>query len=175
MRWYAPPTPWPRSVRKHLDGVGAVRGLIQRVSQASASVDGTVVGSIGRGILLLLGIERGDTLAESAKLVDKVLSYRIFPDANGRMNLNVSETSGGLLVVSQFTLVADTNKGLRPSFTPAATPEQAQLLYHAFVAALKSRHSPVATGVFGADMQVSLCNDGPVTFLLDVVPREHPR
>jgi D-tyrosyl-tRNA(Tyr) deacylase len=91
------------------------------------------------------------------------------------MNLNVSETGGGLLVVSQFTLVADTNKGLRPSFTPAATPEQAQLLYHAFVAALKSRHSPVATGVFGADMQVSLCNDGPVTFLLDVAPREHPR
>lgn len=152
-----------------------MRGLIQRVSSASVSVDGTVVGGIGRGILLLLGIERGDTLAESAKLLDKTLSYRIFPDTSGRMNVNVREAGGGVLVVTQFTLVADTDKGLRPSFTPAAPPEQAQLLYHAFVAALKSRHSPVATGVFGADMQVSLCNDGPVTFLLDVRPRECPR
>jgi D-tyrosyl-tRNA(Tyr) deacylase len=148
-----------------------MRGLIQRVTQAAVSVDGAVVGQIDSGVLLLLGIERGDTLAETTKLLDKVLNYRIFPDAGGRMNLNVREAAGGLLVVSQFTLVADTNKGLRPSFTPAATPEQAQLLYHAFVAALKSRHSPVATGVFGAHMQVSLTNDGPVTFLIDVVPK----
>ena len=148
-----------------------MRGLIQRVTQAAVSVDGAVVGQIDSGVLLLLGIERGDTLAETTKLLDKVLNYRIFPDAGGRMNVNVREAAGGLLVVSQFTLVADTNKGLRPSFTPAATPEQAQLLYHAFVAALKSRHSPVATGVFGAHMRVSLTNDGPVTFLIDVVPK----
>ncbi len=148
-----------------------MRGLIQRVTQAAVSVDGAVVGQIDTGVLLLLGIERGDTLAETTRLLDKVLNYRIFPDVSGRMNLNVREAAGGLLVVSQFTLVADTNKGLRPSFTPAATPEQAQLLYHAFVAALKGCHAPVATGVFGAHMQVSLTNDGPVTFLLDVVPK----
>jgi len=148
-----------------------MRGLIQRVTQAAVSVDGVVVGQIGAGVLLLLGIERGDTLAETTRLLDKVLNYRIFPDASGRMNRNVREAAGGLLVVSQFTLVADTNKGLRPSFTPAATPEHAQLLYHAFVAALKDRHSPVAMGVFGAHMHVSLINDGPVTFLIDVVPQ----
>lgn len=149
-----------------------MRALIQRVSSASVSVDGNEVAAIGRGILLLLGIARSDTPAEVGKLVDRVLNYRIFPDAGGRMNLNVREIGGGVLVVSQFTLVADTSRGLRPSFTPAAAPAAAEALYDAFLTALASRHQPVASGRFGADMQVSLCNDGPVTFLLEVPPSE---
>ncbi len=149
-----------------------MRALIQRVSSAAVSVAGNEVAAIGRGMLVLLGIARSDTPAEAGKLVDRVLSYRIFPDVDGRMNLNVREIGGGVLVVPQFTLVADTSKGLRPSFTPAAVPAAAETLCEAFLAALVSRHQPVASGRFGADMQVSLCNDGPVTFLLEVLPAQ---
>lgn len=143
-----------------------MRGLIQRVSKASVSVDGEVVGAIDRGILLFLGVDKDDDALKAEKLLDKILKYRIFPDAGGRMNCSVGDIGGGLLVVSQFTLSADTGKGLRPSFSSAATPADAQHLYELFVEKLKARHPRVATGIFAADMEVSLINDGPVTFLL---------
>ena len=141
-------------------------GLLQRVSSASVTVDGEPTGHIGRGILLLLGVEKGDDSTRCQKLAQKVIDYRIFPDADGRMNLSLKDIGGELLVVSQFTLAADTRKGLRPSFTPAASPDLAEALYRQFsdYCATQLRH--VANGRFGADMQVSLCNDGPVTFLL---------
>ncbi|HAD08743.1 MAG TPA: D-tyrosyl-tRNA(Tyr) deacylase [Porticoccaceae bacterium] len=145
-----------------------MRGLIQRVSQAAVVVDGETVGAIERGVLLLLGIENGDGARQVGKLVNKVLNYRIFPDAQGRMNASVKDIDGGVLVVSQFTLAADTKKGLRPSFTPAAPPQDAENLYQFFLAELAASHGAVASGIFGADMQVSLTNDGPVTFLLEV-------
>jgi len=142
-------------------------GLIQRVSHASVEVDGEVVGDIGRGILLLLGVQREDTEESAKKLLHKVMHYRIFPDENDKMNLNVQQAGGGLLVVSQFTLAADTRKGLRPSFTTSAPPEQAEALYDYFLAQAAELCPHVAAGVFGANMQVSLCNDGPVTFMLE--------
>ena len=145
-----------------------MRGLIQRVSSAKVEVGGEITGEIDRGILLLLGVQRGDTEAQAGKLLNKVLDYRIFPDDNGKMNRSLRDIGGGLLVVSQFTLAADTKKGLRPSFTPAAAPEEAERLYEYFVAQARAQDLPVGTGSFGADMQVSLCNDGPVTFLLEV-------
>ena len=142
-------------------------GLIQRVSHASVEVDGEVVGDIDRGILLLLGVQREDTEASAKKLLHKVMHYRIFPDENDKMNLNVHQAEGGLLVVSQFTLAADTQKGLRPSFTTSAPPEQAEALYDYFLAQAAEVCPQVAAGVFGASMKVSLCNDGPVTFMLE--------
>ena len=145
-----------------------MRGLIQRVSQASVEVGGDAVGSIDQGILLLLGIEASDTAEQSQKLINKVLNYRIFPDESGRMNLSVKDLKGRVLVVSQFTLVADTRKGLRPGFSSAAKPDYAERVYKEFVEQMCSQHSQVETGIFAADMKVSLCNDGPVTFLLDV-------
>lgn len=145
-----------------------MKALIQRVSSASVNVAGEEIGAISRGILLLLGVEKGDTLPICHKLADKVMNYRIFPDDEGKMNLSLRDIGGGLLVVSQFTLAADTRKGLRPSFTPAALPAEAQGLYDDFVEYAQASLSQVATGSFGADMQVSLCNDGPVTFLLEV-------
>lgn len=141
-------------------------GLIQRVKHASVAVDEKVVGEIGQGILLLLGVEKADTEASADKLLDKVLAYRIFADQDNKMNCNVQQINGGVLVVSQFTLAADTRKGLRPSFSSAAPPAQAEQLYDYFVARMRVRHSQVATGIFAADMQVSLLNDGPVTFML---------
>lgn len=141
-------------------------GLIQRVKRASVEVDGKLVGAIDQGLLLLLGVEKNDSQATADKLLDKVLAYRVFADDQGKMNCNVQQINGGVLVVSQFTLAADTHKGLRPSFSSAAPPALAQELYDYFVAQLKARHSPVATGIFAADMQVSLVNDGPVTFML---------
>ncbi len=141
-------------------------GLIQRVKSASVVVAGETVGEIGQGILLLLGVEKNDTQASADKLLDKLLAYRIFADDQGKMNCNVQQVGGGLLVVSQFTLAADTRKGLRPSFSSAAPPAQAEALYDYVVAGLRQRHNPVATGIFAADMQVSLINDGPVTFML---------
>ncbi len=144
-----------------------MRGLIQRVSEASVSVDGDVVGEVGAGILLLLGVHKGDSEAQAQRLLEKVLAYRIFPDAGGRMNLSLSETGGGLLVVSQFTLAAETKKGLRPSFDPAELPARAQALYDFFLGEARTRHPVVACGRFGADMKVRLVNDGPVTFLLE--------
>ncbi len=146
-------------------------GLIQRVRKAQVDVAEQTVGAIGPGILLLLGVEAGDSSAELKKLADKVLKYRLFNDADGKMNLNLSQTGGQLLVVSQFTLAADTNSGLRPSFTPAARPELAEPLYLQFVEYCRQQGIVVATGSFGADMQVSLVNDGPVTFWLQVKPQ----
>ena len=144
-----------------------MRGLIQRVSCAAVNIDGQCHASIEQGILLLLGIEAADGFEQSEKLISKVLNYRIFADAQGRMNRSLKDINGELLVVSQFTLVADTRKGLRPGFSKAAAPEAAENCYEGFVSHLKTQYSAVATGVFGADMQVSLCNDGPVTFLLE--------
>jgi D-aminoacyl-tRNA deacylase len=140
--------------------------LIQRVSQASVSVDGAAVGQIGRGVLALVCAERGDTAAEAAALVGKLLGYRIFPDEQGRMNRSLADLDGELLVVPQFTLAADTNSGTRPSFTPAAPPELGERLFGEFVRIARERHAHVATGVFGAHMRVQLINDGPVTFWL---------
>lgn len=146
-------------------------GLIQRVAQAKVDVAGQTVGAIGPGILLLLGVEAGDTAAELKKLADKILKYRLFNDADNKMNLNLGHIGGQLLVISQFTLAADTNSGLRPSFTPAARPELAEPLYLQFVEYCRQQGVTVATGRFGADMQVSLVNDGPVTFWLQVKPQ----
>jgi len=145
-----------------------VLGLIQRVSHASVEVDGVVAGEIGQGLLLLLGVQREDAAASVDRLLDKVLRYRIFADNEGKMNRSVSDVGGGVLVVSQFTLAADTRKGLRPGFSCAASPQLAEELYDYFVASLADRHPESASGIFGANMQVSLLNDGPVTFLLEV-------
>jgi D-tyrosyl-tRNA(Tyr) deacylase len=144
-----------------------MRGLIQRVSRASVSIDGQEVGAIERGILLLLGVGKEDDEAVAERLCDKVLDYRIFPDNEGKMNLSVRDIGGGVLVISQFTLSADTRKGLRPSFSSAAPPDQARALYEYFLGDMTGKHPQVAAGQFGADMQVSLVNDGPVTFLLE--------
>jgi len=142
-------------------------GLIQRVSSASVSIEDNIYGQINQGILLLLGVEKNDGPAESDQLLKKLLNYRIFADDNGKMNRSLQDINGDLLVVSQFTLTADTHKGRRPSFSSAAPPEQANTLYEYFLDQAKKTHGgAIASGQFGADMQVSLCNDGPVTFLL---------
>ena len=145
-----------------------MKALIQRVSYASVSVDNEVIGKIESGILLFLGVEKEDTEAIADKLLKKVLGYRVFPDQNDRMNLDLVQASGGLLVVSQFTLVADTDKGLRPGFSQAAPADQGEYLYNYFVEKAKADHPMVATGKYGADMQVELLNDGPATFLLEI-------
>lgn len=142
--------------------------LIQRVKRASVEVDGTAVGEIGSGLLALIGIQREDDSTKARRLLDKLLAYRVFGDEAGRMNRSLSDTGGGLLLVSQFTLAADTKKGTRPSFTPAAPPEEARELFDHLVELAQAAHPIVATGEFGADMQVSLINDGPVTFWLEV-------
>ncbi|MEP5763920.1 MAG: D-aminoacyl-tRNA deacylase [Halieaceae bacterium] len=147
-----------------------MKALLQRVSSARVDVGGECVGAIDTGLLVLLGLDRGDSLAVGERLLDKLLAYRIFPDAEGRMNRSVADVAGGVLLVSQFTLSADTGKGLRPSFTSAMAPEEAEPLYLALLESLKTRHDKVAAGQFGAAMQVSLVNDGPVTFLLEVGP-----
>lgn len=144
--------------------------LIQRVIEASVAVDEQVVGAIGPGLLALVGIERGDGESEAERLAERVIGYRVFADAGGKMNLCLKDTGGGLLAVPQFTLVADTNSGTRPSFSSAAAPAESELLFHVFVAKAGERHSPVATGRFAAHMQVSLVNDGPVTFWIQVKP-----
>ena len=141
-------------------------GLLQRVTDARVRVADETVGSIGRGLLVLIGVERGDGEVQADRLLERLLGYRVFPDADGRMNLSVSDIGGGLLLVPQFTLPADTRKGMRPSFTPAAAPEQGERLFDHLVARARTQHPDVATGRFGADMQVSLTNDGPVTFWL---------
>ncbi len=141
--------------------------LIQRVSSAQVSVAGEVIGSIGRGILVLLGVAREDDASRAQRLVERVLGYRIFPDTADKMNLSVQDIAGGVLVVSQFTLVADTKKGARPSFSSGADPVLGEQLYESFIGHLRARHAQVATGRFGADMQVALVNDGPVTFILN--------
>ena len=145
-----------------------MQGLIQRVKHAKVEINNQVVGEIGNGILLLLGVEKHDDEKTADKLLHKVSNYRIFTDENDKMNLSLKDIKGELLVVSQFTLAADTKKGMRPSFSSAATPSQANELYEYFVAQAKEFGLTIATGEFGADMQVSLCNDGPVTFNLSV-------
>ena len=146
--------------------------LIQRVREASVRVHGSCVGEIGVGILALVAIEKGDTESEAKKLADRLLNYRIFPDATDRMNLSLQDIEGGLLLVSQFTLAADTRKGLRPSFAPAATPYEGLRLFEFLCNLIKGTYPHVSTGQFGADMQVSLINDGPVTFQLRIPPSE---
>ena len=145
-------------------------GLLQRVAQARVEVEGLTVGEIGSGLLVLIGVEKGDTTATADRLLEKLLNYRVFADAEGRMNRSLREVGGGLLLVSQFTLVADTRKGTRASFSSAAAPEHGQRLFDHLVARAKASHSQVATGEFGAHMSVSLVNDGPVTLWLQVHP-----
>lgn len=145
-----------------------MQGLIQRVTHANVAVEQQVVGEIKQGIVLLLGVEKKDDESSADKLLHKVSNYRIFSDENNKMNLSLKDIQGELLVVSQFTLAANTKKGMRPSFSSAATPSQAQALYNYFVAQAGLLGIKVATGEFAADMQVSLCNDGPVTFNLSV-------
>jgi D-aminoacyl-tRNA deacylase len=147
-----------------------VIALIQRVGHAAVSVDGAEIASIGRGILALVGVQRGDTQAEAARLAERVLAYRIFADAAGKMNLSLRDIGGELLAVPQFTLAADTNSGLRPSFSSAASPAEGEKLFVEFVKAAEGMR--VSTGRFGADMKVSLVNDGPVTFWLQVSPKQ---
>ena len=143
-------------------------GLLQRVSHAKVEVDGEIIGQIGPGLLVLLGVEKGDNEAISDRLLQRLLSYRVFEDDAGKMNLSLQQVKGELLVVSQFTLPADTRKGTRPSFTPAAPPEEGERLYNYFVEQAQQQHPVVQTGQFAANMQVSLTNDGPVTFWLQV-------
>lgn len=142
-------------------------GLIQRVSGAEVAVDGRLVGVIGRGTLALIGVRRGDDRASAERLLERLLAYRIFADAAGRMNLSLRETGGGLLLAPQFTLAADTHKGTRAGFSAAAPPEDARALFAYLVSAAQARHSPVVCGEFGAHMQIELVNDGPVTFWLE--------
>jgi len=144
-----------------------MKGLIQRVSQAKVEVSGETVGEIGAGILLLLGVEREDDEAKANKLLHKVQNYRIFSDDAGKMNLSLQDIRGELLVVSQFTLVAETAKGMRPGFSKGATPAEGERLYNYFVNKAQETGLKIQTGQFAADMQVSLTNDGPVTFWLE--------
>ena len=145
-----------------------MRGLIQRVSQASVSVDNNLVGQIDQGLLLLLGVQKNDTQQQADKLLQKIVKYRVFSDPEGKMNDSLLDIGGGLLIVSQFTLAAETQKGLRPGFSSAAEPTSAKDMYDYFVEQAKAISGVgVQTGIFAADMQVSLINDGPVTFLLE--------
>ena len=144
--------------------------LIQRVSEARVTVGDRVTGSIGRGVLALIGVQRGDESAQAERLLERVLGYRIFEDDGGRMNLSLADIQGGLLLVSQFTLAADTQKGMRAGFSTAAAPDVARAQFDGLVDLARRRHAEVATGEFGAHMKVSLVNDGPVTFWLEVPP-----
>lgn len=141
--------------------------LIQRVKQASVVVEGQTIGAIDQGLLALVGVERDDSDAAVEKILHKLLHYRVFSDADGKMNLNLQQINGGLLLVSQFTLAAETRKGLRPGFSSAAAPAEGERLFNQLVVKAQSAWPNVATGQFGADMQVALVNDGPVTFLLE--------
>jgi D-tyrosyl-tRNA(Tyr) deacylase len=144
--------------------------LLQRVSQARVEVDDRTVGAIGHGLLVLVGVERGDAEAQADRLLERLLGYRVFSDDDGRMNRSVVDVNGGLLLVSQFTLAADTKKGTRPGFSPAAEPAEGRRLFDYFVAAAKRAHPIVETGEFAAHMRVTLTNDGPVTFWLQAKP-----
>jgi D-tyrosyl-tRNA(Tyr) deacylase len=147
-----------------------VIGLLQRVSEGKVTVRSETVGAIGPGLLVLVGVERGDGQAQADRLLERLLGYRVFPDEQDRMNLSLRDTGGGLLLVPQFTLAADTAKGMRPSFTPAAPPAEGERLFDHLVTRARAVHRQVATGRFGADMKVSLVNEGPVTFTLRVPP-----
>lgn len=140
--------------------------LLQRVRWARVEVDGAAVGAIDTGLLVFIGVERDDGRGQADRMIERLLGYRIFSDTDGKMNISVRDVDGGLLLVSQFTLAADTRKGMRPSFTPAAPPERGEELFEYLVEQAKARHPKVQSGRFGAHMDVSLLNDGPVTFLL---------
>ncbi len=143
-------------------------GLLQRVTHAEVRVEAQQIAAIEAGLLVLVGVERGDTVATAERLLERLLGYRVFPDDQGRMNRSLADTQGGLLLVPQFTLAADTHKGTRPGFANAADPAEAKAIFAAMLARARTQHTVVAAGEFGADMQVSLCNDGPVTFWLQV-------
>ncbi len=144
-----------------------MRAVLQRVTAAKVEVSGKIVGAIDAGLLVLLGVERGDNESDLNSLLDKTVTLRIFEDSAGKMNRSVTDVAGSVLVVSQFTLLADCRKGRRPGFTDAALPQEAECYYRAFVAGLQARGVSVATGIFQADMQITLVNNGPVTILLD--------
>ena len=144
-----------------------MKALLQRVRQARVDVNAQCVGEIQQGLLVFLGVERGDDAGRLEKLLERILNYRVFADEVGRMNLSLRDIGGGILLVSQFTLAAETSKGRRPGFSTAAAPADAEALYEQGLAWLRARHETVACGQFGADMQVSLVNDGPVSFLLE--------
>ena len=145
-------------------------GLLQRVAEARVEVGGETVGAIDAGLLVLIGVERGDVEIQADRLLERLLGYRVFADADGKMNRSLREAGGGLLLVPQFTLAADTRKGMRPSFTPAAPPVEGERLFGYLVERARHQHAPVATGRFGAHMRVGLSNDGPVTFWLRTPP-----
>ena len=145
-------------------------GLLQRVSAANVAVDRQVIAEIKRGLLVLIGVERGDSETQAERLLARLLAYRVFADADDKMNLSVRDIKGGLLLVPQFTLPADTRKGNRPSFTPAAAPAEGDRLFNYLLQQAQQQYESVASGRFGANMQVSLTNDGPVTFWLQVKP-----
>ena len=147
--------------------------LIQRVTRAEVRVDGVVVGAVSRGLLAFVAVRRDDSETEAGRLLERLLSYRVFPDADGRMNLSVREVDGGLLLVPQFTLAADTKKGTRAGFSSAAEPEEARRLFGVLLEKARAAYPHVSAGVFGAHMQVSLTNDGPVTFWLEAPPGSH--
>jgi D-aminoacyl-tRNA deacylase len=144
-----------------------MRAVVQRVSRAEVRIEGRVFGRIGRGFVVLLGVASGDSDADAAFLVDRIVGMRIFADDAGKMNLSLAQAEGAMLVVSQFTLIADTNSGRRPSFTKAAAPDEARRLYEHFLSLARTRDVKVETGEFGATMEVDLVNDGPVTIILD--------
>lgn len=143
-----------------------MKALIQRVSKAEVEVDGQITGAINQGLLVFIGIEKNDEQAQVNKMIKKILAYRVFYDADEKMNLSVKDVEGGLLLVSQFTLAADTHSGTRPGFSTAKVPAEAKELYEYFLSSISQQYAQIQSGVFGADMQVSLTNDGPVTFLL---------
>jgi len=143
-------------------------GLLQRVSEASVTVNNEVTGKIGPGLLVLLGVEKGDSDAQADRLLERLLGYRVFADSNDKMNLSLRDVEGGLLLVPQFTLPADTRKGTRPSFSTSAPPQEGERLFDYLIAQARQKYSKVETGRFGADMKVALVNDGPVTFWLQV-------
>jgi D-tyrosyl-tRNA(Tyr) deacylase len=145
-------------------------GLLQRVARASVDIDGARVAEIGPGLLVLIGVQRNDSEREADRLLERLLGYRVFPDEDGKMNLDVRTSGGGLLLVPQFTLAADTSSGTRPGFSTAAEPDAGRHLFEYMLKRARARHEPVASGRFGADMQVALVNDGPVTFSLEVRP-----
>ena len=147
-------------------------GLLQRVTHADVNVAGQCVGAIESGLLVLVGVEQGDSEREADRLLERLLGYRVFADAAGKMNLSVQDIAGGLLLVPQFTLAADTNKGMRPSFSSAPDPEEGRRLFDYVVQQARAKHSPVEAGRFGADMKVALVNDGTVTIIMDTQNKE---
>ena len=147
-------------------------GLLQRITEARVEVKGETVGAVGAGLLVLIGVQRGDMERQADRLLERLLSFRVFPDDDGKMNLDLRTVKGGLLLIPQFTLAADTRKGTRPSFTSAAPPQESKVLFDYLLKQARAAHDPVDTGQFGAHMLVSLTNDGPVTFWLEVPPEE---